>query len=204
MPRVILIFALAAGLGFAQQDDPCKLEFENDWVRISRVTYGPFQKSQTHAHPELPTVYVYTTDGGPMTFVHSENIAIDRGAVKAGGIRFNRGNHERHYVENLTAIPSEYLRIELKTEPLELPNQDIRIAPTEDRGYENAQIRIEKSVCAPDQKCGSSDLPSVIVTLTDHKATWVQNGFPVVKNTTAQPTKVIQVGLKSPPKAKVP
>ena len=68
-----------------------------------------------------PTVYVYTTDGGPIRFLHVEGYSIDRPAVKAGGIRFNRGMVEQHEVESLSEIPSEYLRIELKTEPLELP-----------------------------------------------------------------------------------
>jgi len=147
--------------------DPYKLEFENDWVRVSRITYPPFGKSQTHSHPALPTIYVYTTDGGPMSFSHSEGVIIDRPAVQAGGIRFNRGAYEKHWVESLSDKASEYLRIELKTEPLELPGRDVRIAPSEDRGFENAQVKIEKSVCAPKQKCGGGELPAVAVTLNE-------------------------------------
>jgi hypothetical protein len=103
-------------------------------------------------------------------------------------------------VESLSDIPSEYLRIELKTEPLELPVRDIRIPPTENRGFENAQIRIEKLTCAAHQKCGTSELASVIVNLEDRNPTWIHKESPVFENTTDQPLKLIRVALKSGPR----
>lgn len=132
------MFALAIGASFAQ--DPCKLEFENEWVRISRVTYPPFGKSKTHAHPATPTLYGYTTGGGPIHFLHAEGYSIDRPAVKAGGIFFNRGMVEQHEVERLS---------------------DIRIQPAENRGFENAQIGIEKPTCEPHQMPPGSRRPEV-------------------------------------------
>jgi hypothetical protein len=39
------------------------LEFENDYVRISRVKYFPGDKLAVHSHPSIPTVYVYLADG---------------------------------------------------------------------------------------------------------------------------------------------
>jgi len=197
MVRALFFVAIASGALFAQ--DPCKLEFENEWVRVSRVTYPPFGKSKTHAHPMTPTVYVYTTDGGPIRFLHAEGFSIDRPAVKAGGIRFNRGMVEQHEVESLSGIPSEYLRIELKTEPLELPSRDIRIPPAENRGFENAQIRIEKSICEAHQKCGVVDPPSVVVNLEDRNPTWVPGGTPAPENGTSQPLKLVRIVLKSAP-----
>jgi hypothetical protein len=107
---------------------------------------------------------------------------------------------ERHEVEGLSDIQSEYLRIELKTEPLELPARDIRIPPTENRGFENAQIRIEKLTCAAHQKCGTSELPSVVVNLEDRNPTWVHKESPVFENTTDQPLNLIRVVLKSGPR----
>jgi hypothetical protein len=197
MGRALLLSALTVSAAFAQ--DPCKLEFENRWVRVSRVSYAPFGKSKTHDHPAHPSVYVYTTDGGPIRFLHAEGYSIDRPAVKAGGIRFNRGMVEQHEVESLSNIPSEYVRIELKTEPLELPERDIRIAPSESRGFENAQIKIEKLTCAADQKCQPTELPSVVVNLNDRSATWVPNRSPVPENTADQASKLIRIVLKSPP-----
>src|SRR5688572_7282865 len=108
--------------------DNYKLEFENDWVRVSRVTYRPGDKLPVHEHPALPTVYVYVTDGGPIQFGHQQFAAARRGAVKAGQIRFNKGNKETHTTEYLGDTPSEYVRVELKTEPFELPARDVRIA----------------------------------------------------------------------------
>ena len=198
MRRTVVLCLLAASAALGQ--DPCKLEFENEWVRVSRVSYAPFGKSKTHDHPAYPTVYVYTTDGGPIRFRHNDGIEVDRGEVKAGGIRFNRGMAERHEVESLSDIPSEYLRIELKTEPLELPARDIRIPPTENRGFENAQVRIEKLTCAAHQKCGISELASVIVNLEDRNPTWIHKESPVFENTTDQPLKLIRVALKSAPR----
>ena len=197
MRRAFLLFALAIGACFAH--DPCKLEFENEWVRVSRVTYPPFGKSKTHAHPATPTVYVYTADGGPIRFAHAEGFSIDRPAVKAGGIRFNRGMVEQHEVESLSEVPSEYLRIELKTDPLELPPNDIRIPAAENRGFENAQISIEKLTCEPRQKCAAVGLPAVVVNLNDHNATWVANGSPILENTTDQPWALVRIVLKSVP-----
>ncbi len=203
MHRALLLIVLAVSASFAQlaslAQDPCKLEFENEWVRISRVTYAPFGKSKTHTHPATPTVYVYTTDGGPIRFLHDEGYSIDRPAVKAGAIRFNRGMVERHEVESLSAIPSEYLRVELKTEPLELPSNDIRIPAPENRGFENAQIRIEKSTCEPHQKCAATDLPSVVVKLNDGSAVWVASGSPALENAADQPWKLVRIVLKSVP-----
>ncbi len=209
MRRVPLLFALVAGatLGcpalYAQPavsaQDPCQLEFENEWVRISRVTYPPFGKSKTHSHPAAPTVYIYTTDGGPIRFLHDEGFSIDRPAVKAGGIRFNSGMVERHEVESLSDIASEYLRVELKTDPLELPSNDIRIPPAENRGFENAQIKIEKLTCEPRRKCPTTELPSVVVNLSNRTATWIANGSPVLENSTDQAAKLVRVVMKSVP-----
>ena len=197
MRHAISILLLAASASLAE--DTCKLEFENEWVRISRVTYPPFGKSKTHPHPATPTVYVYTTDGGPIRFLHDEGYSIDRPAVKAGGIRFNRGMAERHEVESLSGIASEYLRVELKTDPLELPPNDIRIPPAENRGFENAQLKIEKLTCGPQEKCSTTDLPSVVVNLNNRNATWVANGSPVLENSTDQPWKLVRIVLKSAP-----
>src|SRR5207253_10160473 len=144
MRRLFLFFGLAVvAAAFAEDQDPCKVEFENAWVRVSRVSYPPLGKSKLHSHPKVPTVYVYTTDSGPMRFKHDEGIMIERRPVKAGGLRFNRGMVEAHEVETLSDFPTEYFRVELKTERLELPMRDVRIPPEEDHGFENAQVKIE-------------------------------------------------------------
>jgi hypothetical protein len=201
MLRCLLCLLLAGAAAFAEED-PCKLEFENDWVRVSRVTYPPFGKSKTkHNHPAIPTVYVYLNDSGPIRFKHDEGVVIERRAVKAGQIRFNRGMVETHEVESMSDTTSEYLRIEMKTEPLELPRRDVRIAADENTGFENAMFKIEKLVCSPNEKCAGANQPSVVVNLNDRKVTWVKDGSPALENSGSEPAKLIRVALKTAPRA---
>ena len=174
------VVALAAVTAFAQDPyrtapDNYKLEFENEWVRVSRVSYRPGDKLQVHEHPALPTVYVYVTDGGPVLFGHQEFAAMRRPAVKAGQIRFNRGNKETHTTEYLGDAPSEYIRVELKTEKIDIPRRDIRIAAGDATPYENGQLRIERQDCSP---CAAVTMPTVIITTTDRAAHWVIGDAP--------------------------
>jgi hypothetical protein len=169
------LVGFAAGMLFAQ--DPFtvsprnyKLEFENKLVRVTRVSYQPGDKLPVHDHPPLPTIYIYVTDGGPILFGHQEFAAIRRPAVKAGQIRFNRGNKETHTTEYLGDAPSEYVRVELRMEPLEKPRRDMRIPAEDNTPFENAQLRIERADCAP---CGALADPAVVVTMADGRVRWV-------------------------------
>jgi hypothetical protein len=146
-----------------------RIEFENEWVRVSRVSYEPGDKLPVHDHPALPTVYIYVKDGGPIQFGHQEFRALRRPAVKAGAIRFNRGNKETHTTEYLGDAPTEYVRVELKTEDLEKPAKDVRIAAEDKSAFENAQIRIERGSCS----CDDLGAPAVVVTMADRKTHWV-------------------------------
>lgn len=171
--RFLLLLASAAALA----QDPYKVaprvyqkEFENAWVRVSRVSYQPGDKVPVHDHPAIPTVYVYVTDGGPIHFGHQEFSGITRSAVLAGQIRFNRGNKETHTTEYRGDQPSEYLRIELKTKP-DGPPRDARIAPDDMTPFENKQVRIARVTCSP---CEVASTPMVVV--LGKKAQWVEAG----------------------------
>ena len=59
MKRVLCLSTLLVALlvGAAVAQDPLKvapqaykLEFENEWVRVTRVHYGPFEKIPEHYH----------------------------------------------------------------------------------------------------------------------------------------------------------
>jgi hypothetical protein len=52
-----------------------------------------------------------------------------RKPVLAGGIRFAHGAPETHTVEYLGDAPTEYARIELRTEPINRPRRDVRLPP---------------------------------------------------------------------------
>jgi hypothetical protein len=159
------------------------LLFENAWVRATRVTYGPHETAPVHQHPPTPTtVYVYVTDGGIMRFHHvtGDHVAglnIDRKPVRAGGIRFAHGAPETHSVEYLGDAPTEYIRIELRTEPLDRPTRDVRLPPVAldlskpemQLQFENGQARILRVACAAGQRCPASehpDDPAVVVAMS--------------------------------------
>jgi quercetin dioxygenase-like cupin family protein len=64
VPALLLLASAAT----ASAQDPVKvdakhykLEFENDQVRILRITYGPHEKSVMHEHPDA--VAIFLTDG---------------------------------------------------------------------------------------------------------------------------------------------
>jgi hypothetical protein len=139
--------------------DAYRLEFENAWVKVVRVTYGPKAIIAPHLHTERASAYVYLNDGGPILFKH-EGLpyeGVTRPATKAGSFRVYKGIHERHSVENPSATPSDFLRVEFKTEPLDestLKGKFFREdpAPTataERTQFENAQDRVSRGRVAP-------------------------------------------------------
>src|ERR1051325_4627974 len=62
---------------------------------------------------------------GRLRISHDDGHPVVRRPDKAGGTRFHRGVPNPHGVQNLDGIASEYIRIELKPEPVDLPEQDI-------------------------------------------------------------------------------
>lgn len=160
--RALAVLCLFASQALAQ--DPLKalpqaykLQFENDWVKVTRVHYGPREKLPPHQHTQTASAYVYLNDSGPVVFKHIDLPygAITRPATKAGSFRLYRGLQEIHEVENLSDLPSDFLRVEFKTEPLNdksLHGRFFREAYPADENFqkvqfENEQIRITRLVC---------------------------------------------------------
>lgn len=193
MPLLPLLFLL---LQTPQTD--ATIEFENPSVRIVRVHYKPHQKTPLHEHPPTPTVYVYVTDGGRLKIGHDGETPVTRPAVKAGGIRFQKGVAESHVVEELDGVESEYIRIELKGEQVDLPDQDIRRTPSDRTPYSSGMIGIERITCAPATPCPASPLPSVFV--YGKKAVWVAPNVSPVNNTTDFSLEAVRVEIKSKPR----
>jgi hypothetical protein len=216
-PLAVLVF-----LGFAillRAQDPYQvapdhyhLAFENEWVRATRVTYAPHDKAPVHAHPPTPTtVYVYVTDGGPIRFAHvtGEHVAgvqIVRKAVQAGAIRFAHGAPETHSVEYLGDIPTEYARIELRTEPLDRPTRDVRLPPvvldlsksSATTEFENGQVRILRIACAAGDSCPASEHPAdpaVVVTMSGPHRGEIRWAPAVSKG----PIQLVRIELKTKP-----
>ncbi len=174
---------------------------ENAWVRIVRVHYLPHEKTRAHDHPATPTVYVYTTDGGRLRIVHDESEKpVIRPLVKAGAVRFNHGAAEHHQVEELDGIASEYLRLELKIAPIDLPSDDIRRAPDDRTPYENAMLRIVRVTCAPHSACPASDHPeNPAVVVSGKKFQWLEANAPPIVNSSPLQLEQVRIELKSNP-----
>ncbi|HET9529048.1 MAG TPA: hypothetical protein VFQ92_01755, partial [Blastocatellia bacterium] len=122
---------------------------------------------------------VYLNDGGPVVFNHVDKDygAVTRPATKAGSFRVYRGLQELHEVENKSDLPSDFLRVEFKTDPVNdrsLKGRYYREEYPAGENYrkvqfENEQIRITRLVCAPGKKLdvatGSGE-PALLVALT--------------------------------------
>jgi len=156
-----------------------KLQFENDWVRIIRVHYGPKVKLPVHDHAQWAAAYVYLNDSGEIIFKHMErggSNPITRQPTKAGAFRLYKAIKEVHEVENPTDIPSDFLRVEFKTKVAEentLGGRYYREDYPAGENYskvqfENQQVRITRLVSVPGQSLDLSTTtePSLLVALT--------------------------------------
>lgn len=183
--RVAAIIIVLASISFAQ--DPLKvcpqaykLQFENDWVKVTRVHYAPNEKLPAHEHTETASAYVYLNDGGPVVFKHigADYGAITRPATKAGSFRVYRAVREIHEVENKSDQPSDFLRVEFKTAPgtdeRSLRGRFFRWEYPEGENvqqvqFENEQIRVTRLACAAGKKLDltfNSTEPALLVALT--------------------------------------
>ncbi len=167
-----MFLCLFAPVFFAQ--DPLKvapqaykLAFENEWVRVMHVHYGPREKIPAHDHTQLAAIYVYLNDGGPVIFKH---IGLDYGpitrpATKAGSFRIYKAVKEVHEVENTSDMPSDFLRVEFKTRIVDEKTLRGRFYREswpagenfERTQFEDEQIRVTRLACAPGKKL---DIPS--------------------------------------------
>jgi quercetin dioxygenase-like cupin family protein len=86
-----------------------KVMFENEQVRVLKITYGAKEKSVMHEHPN--GVAVFITDG-QIKFELPDGKSQDA-AVKAGQAMFAPGG--KHLPENVGDKPFEVVLVELKT-----------------------------------------------------------------------------------------
>jgi hypothetical protein len=183
---IAITLTLGPIAGLAPAQDPVKvapqaykLEFENDWVKVLRVHYAPKEKIAEHDHPPTGAAYVYLNDSGPVIFKHIglSYGAITRPAVKARSFRLWYATKETHEVENTGDTPSDFVRIEFKTEPVNARSLRGKFQPEEypvEENYqkfqfENEQIRATRLVIAPRKKLAVStgaNEPALLVALT--------------------------------------
>ncbi len=104
---------LLSGKSFAQDPikvDPkhYKVEFENDQVRVLRISYGPGEKSVMHEHPDAVAVF--------LTDIHTKFTLPDGKTIentqKAGSSLWTPAG--KHLPENIGKKRLELLLVELK------------------------------------------------------------------------------------------
>src|SRR5581483_4678720 len=194
-----MTYLLLLALFFQGSGSDSKIEFEKPWVRVVRVQYTAHQTTGYHDHPSTPTVYVYTTDGGRLKILHDEKEEpVIRPVVKANAIRFNRGATEHHQVQEMDGVASEYIRVELKIEPLDLPESDFRVAPGESKPYDSRMLRIQRVHCAANSACPASEHPeNPAVEVIGAKYRWCDPNARAYMNSAAAPVDLVRIELKS-------
>jgi hypothetical protein len=196
---LLLSFQIQINLDLAPTDS--KTEFENEWIRIVRVNYSAFQKTAVHDHPAAPTVIVYVTDGGRLKIVHPEYPdPTIRPPVKAGGVRYQKAEVEHHSVEEMDGVASEYLRVELKIEPIDPPPTDVRRPAGDRTPYESQMLRILRVTCSPHAPCPASENPgdpAAVITGRDFK--WLDAFAAPLVNPSDQPQEQVRIELKAKP-----
>ena len=202
-------------------------QFENEWVRVVRVRYPPQAKLPAHAHNALPAAYVYLNDGGPVLFKHigASYGGATRPATKAGSFRVFRGIEEIHEVENTSELPSEFLRVEFKTDPKDartLKGRFFRPSALQGQNleqvqFENAQVRITHVICAPGRTIrfsAAASEPALLiafqaaqlrekgsdVTVNIGQERWIAGGSTVThENVVSQPSEFLRFDFKTTP-----
>ena len=116
--RIGVVALAATGIlvmGAARAQDPTmvdanhyKVTFENEAVRILKVTYGPKEKSVMHEHPNA--IAVFLTDS-TIKFNTPDGKSEER-SVKAGQSAWTPAG--KHLPENIGDKPLEVILIELK------------------------------------------------------------------------------------------
>jgi hypothetical protein len=160
--------------------DSYKLQLENEFVKVLRVTYAPHAKVPIHDHSRFPAAYVYLSDSGPIRFIHShwDDPVLTRPATRAGSFRLSptRFEDETHAVENNGELTSEFLRIEIKTDAPNRQSLSGRFAPFDgDRRsginkqeFENSQLRVTRIIARAGvglDVLASRDEPTLVVVI---------------------------------------
>lgn len=193
-----------------------KREFENEYVRVTRVVYPAHAKLPGHAHTPLATAYVYLNDSGPVAFKHigAKYGAVTRPPTVARAFRVYRGLEEVHEVENLSDRASEFLRVEFNTEPVDPATLTGKFMPEppsvevlQKVQFENAQVRISRLRWPRHStlELSRSAIPSLLVSLTDGemgRVRWLPAGHAEVLTNPDTPSKeALRIEFKTKPLA---
>jgi hypothetical protein len=176
-----LALALLATTALAQSPLPknYKTILNNHDLLVMRVHYGPHEFVPLHDHSAYPTVFVYLNDSGPVRIDHAPpaSFSVTRPPTHAGAFRIAPGMKERHSVTNLSELPSDFLRVEIKTLPPsdlkqvtrgEVPSPNLPGIHTE---FDDPALHIDRIVCPPTVPCEAPPISSrsLLIPLTNLK-----------------------------------
>jgi hypothetical protein len=181
------------------------LQFENEWVKVTRVHYGPREKVPVHDHSRWPAAYVYLNDAGPVIFRHVgwDHPVLTRPPTRAGSFRLSPTTAvgETHEVENTTDTPSDFLRIEFKTRPVNrrtlrgrfqrepyAAGESLRKVQ-----FENGQLRVTRLVAPPRGSLAVAAVasePALFVVLSSGRVKSVGPGG-AAEQTTTEPGQTV-------------
>jgi hypothetical protein len=176
-----LALALLTTTALAQSPLPrnYKTILNNKDLLVMRVHYGPHEFVPMHDHSAYPTVFVYLNDSGPVRIDHEPpaSFSVTRPPTHTGAFRIAPGMTERHSITNLSELPSDFLRVELKT----IPPTDLKevtrgevpspLMPGTHVEFQDTALEIDRIVCPPTVPCEAAPLQarSLLVPTTDLK-----------------------------------
>ncbi len=139
---------------------------------------------------------------------------MTRPPTRAGGVRLYGAVQEVRAVENTSAAPSDFLRVEFKTEPLEprtLRGRFFRAASPETHienlQFENAQVRITRILVGPKRgmELKAAVEPALLIALAAPPLTpgdqrWLPTGSAqTLHNPGSEAAEFLRFDLKTPP-----
>ena len=145
-----------------------KVVFENENVRVLRVSYGAKEKSVKHQHPDSVAIFL---NGAQARFARADGKAENR-SFKAGEVTWSPA--EVHTPENAGTSPFELILVELK----DLAGGDAATAAADDPlkvdaehhklEFENDRVRVLRGRVAPGAKTAMHGHPgNVVIVLSD-------------------------------------
>ncbi len=152
---MVLRLCLAALAIAATAPAQSKVEIDNPWVRVLRVKQGPREKLPELQHPDSVAVYL-----------------TDLGSHKAGDVAWLPAGRDAQ--DNPSGHAVEYVLVELKPGapkakgwPVEL--DPVKLEPAHEQvPFENARVRVLRTILEPHLKGPTHDHPSyVVVYLTE-------------------------------------
>jgi quercetin dioxygenase-like cupin family protein len=115
-----------------------KVEFENDQIRVLRISYAPHQKSETHNHPSRCVVTITKTDAR-VSFPDGRTQNTVRPAHQLFW-----SEPVTHQVENVSANPMMNIEVELKQ--AKSPSVEVKpvAAASKAQGTETDPVAVEQ------------------------------------------------------------